>query len=219
MFLQPVNRCIHCTNRYWWFHYVFDVKVVQQRKTFARLTCVTTEECASASGTPTAATARSATEARIVNKVRRRQSQKCLCVCLCIYIFIYRCVYLYLHAPLWASQRIHAWCVTYSKCVSRGLLGNAVCLGDQNGIKSASPDSVWLMQQPQWRVTVKPLLADTQTLNIASGLELKDKNELWLTYQNPDKRMKQNTLTPIAIALCCQLMLCYHVVKTYIQLL
>jgi len=49
---------------------VCDVKVVRRRKTFAWTTCARTEECVSAGGTPTAATARLATEERIVNKVR-----------------------------------------------------------------------------------------------------------------------------------------------------
>lgn len=52
--------------------YVFNFKVVQQRKTFARTTCARTEECVSASGVRTAATAQPVMEARIVNKVRRR---------------------------------------------------------------------------------------------------------------------------------------------------
>lgn len=48
---------------------VFNVQVVQQRKTFAATTRVRMEECVSASGTPTAATAQLVTVARTVNKV------------------------------------------------------------------------------------------------------------------------------------------------------
>lgn len=64
--------------------FLFDVKVVQQRKTFAQMTYVRMEECVSASGTPTAATVQQDTEARTVNKVRKEkkgiisQDKKCV---------------------------------------------------------------------------------------------------------------------------------------------
>ena len=59
---------------------VFHVQVVRQRKTFAATTCVRMEECVSASGTPTVATAQPVTVARTVNKVRS--------VCVCDFNFL-----------------------------------------------------------------------------------------------------------------------------------
>lgn len=48
---------------------MFDLKVAQRSRTFARRMCVRTKECASASGTPTTAIARLVTEAKAANKV------------------------------------------------------------------------------------------------------------------------------------------------------
>lgn len=46
---------------------------MRQSRTSAKKTCVRTEECASASGTPTAATVPLVTEARTASKVREKE--------------------------------------------------------------------------------------------------------------------------------------------------
>lgn len=57
------------------FVFVSRAQVVPQRRTFARTMCVRTEECASASGTPTAATVPPDTEAKTANKVEEKKNK------------------------------------------------------------------------------------------------------------------------------------------------
>lgn len=57
------------------FVFVSRAQVVPQRRTFARTMCVRTEECASASGTPTAATVPPDTEAKTANKVEEEKQK------------------------------------------------------------------------------------------------------------------------------------------------
>lgn len=54
------------------YSFLVPLKVAQQSRTSAKKTCVRTEEYASASGTPTAATVPLVTEARTANKVNAR---------------------------------------------------------------------------------------------------------------------------------------------------
>lgn len=58
------------------FFNLVDLQVAQRSRTSARRTCARTEACASASGTPTAATAPLVMEARAANKVSARSRCK-----------------------------------------------------------------------------------------------------------------------------------------------
>ena len=192
---------------------MFDVKVVQQRRTSARTRCVRTEECVSASGTPTAATAPPATEERTVNKVRR---------------FVNNCLYLHMHSYAGVSpasrtcvymllcelRSRHKRVFTYSKCtvcVSLDDFQEIVCVLE---IK-------WDQEQLPW-LTVTHAAATMELHGEASAHYCKDSLRFELE-DNCDSLIKSQTkekakhiLTP---CLCVSIAtLCYtHAPLQYIQ--
>lgn len=186
--------------------------------------CVRMEECVSASGTPTAATAQPVTEARTVNKV----TNVCVCVwvndrwdvfyfsfyslksnylsgsIVCVYVSLTRCACVCMQPCELQCEHV---CVYLQLSVYVHVLKTSrkYCVfGRSTGIRNTSLVSVWLMQQSQWKVSVKPLLTTVQTLNMASGFGVSgQRSNSDSPLKTQAQRMKQKTHTlctdPIAV--------------------
>ena len=94
-------------------------------------------------------------------------------------VFIYICIHMQVclqpHVPASTCSSVSFAAGTSvclptvsARCVCLSMTSRKLCVfWRSNGIRSSSPDSLWLMRPPQWSFTVKPRLT---TVKIASGL-------------------------------------------------